>query len=115
MAFLVDTTDARTFDIWENAFVLSSDSPRQALEDAISTSRAIFDKSDNWRALGYSSKPSLYAVKSLNTEVELSVSNTGRDHTCMILTKISTFSEGEMERVRLVEELLVPYRVIHIG
>jgi hypothetical protein len=114
LAFAVDNTHPKTFDIWEHVIVFQSRGSRDALKSALANSKAILDQSDNYQALGYLSKPSLYAVRSLHTDVDLPRTSAKRDDNCWMLSRLGTFSEEEMERIRSFNEVSVPYRVIHI-
>jgi hypothetical protein len=115
IAFSHDAEGQHVFDIWESTLVLDSERPRQALAHAISNSRTVLDDPENWRALGYSNKPCLYAIRSLHNHVDLPRNNANRNSNCMMLTKVATVDEAEMAKIRAFEDVLVPYRVIHIG
>jgi hypothetical protein len=114
IAFSDDAKDPNVFDIWECMLAVESESPRQALAEAISKSRTVLDDPENWRALGYSNRPCLYAVRSLFTEVEFLGRKASCNGDCMMLTKIATFDEIQLAKIRAFEDVLVPYRVFHI-
>jgi hypothetical protein len=114
IAFSDDARDPNVFDIWECMLAVESESPRQALAEAISKSRTVLDDPENWRALGYSNKPCLYAVRSLFTEVEFPGRKASCNGDCMMLTKIATFDGIQLAKIRAFEDVLVPYRVFHI-
>lgn len=88
--------------------------PREALDKAISISRNILDNPDNWSALGYSGKPIMYAVKSLHTDVDIPVRLHDNRAEITILTKVASFSEGEIAKLRSLEDVPIAYRVMHV-
>ena len=94
--------------------VVDSESPRQALAQAISKSRSVLDDPENWRALGYSKKPCLYAIRSIHTDVEFPGKKVSCNSDCMMLTMIGTFDETQIAKLTAFEDVLVPYHVMHI-
>jgi hypothetical protein len=115
IAFSADVDRDNAFDIWESAIAFEAETPRQALHLAIENSRALLDDSDNWRALGYPSEPCFYAVKSLHTDPNLPGRTITCNSGCIMLTKVATFNKSEMTRIKTFEEVLVPYKIIHLG
>jgi hypothetical protein len=101
-------------DIWEATLAVDSESARQALAQAISKSRTVLDDLENWRALGYSKKPYLYAIRSLHTEVEFPGRKASCNSDCMMLTMIGTFDENQVAKLVAFEDVLVPYCVMYI-
>jgi hypothetical protein len=115
IAFPAGSTTLNAFDIWESTIVLESESPTQALQQAILVSRTRLDEPGNWRSLGYRTEPCLYAVRSLHTEPDLPRNSVKCNDGCVMLTKVATFNELEMNKIKNFEDVLVPYRVIHLG
>jgi hypothetical protein len=112
VVFPIDQSGPGTFDIWENAVVLNSESPKKALDDAIAVSRSLLDDRNNCGTLGYSNRPVLYAVKSLYDYLAL-----GRPENmenCHILTKNITIGKEELEKLRSFDQISVPFGLIHI-
>jgi hypothetical protein len=114
IAFSGDAKDPNVFDIWECVLAVDSESPRQALAEAISKSRTVLDAPENWRALGYSKKPCLYAIRSIHTEVEFPGRKASCNSDCMMLTMIGTFDETQMAKLTAFDDVLVPYCVMYI-
>lgn len=114
IAFSDDAKGPSVFDIWESMLVVDSESPSQALGQAISNSRMVFDDPEYWRALGYSKKPCFYAIRSIHTEVELPGRKASCNSDCMMLTMIGTFDETQMAKITAFEDVLVPYCVMYI-
>ena len=114
IAFSDDAKGPNIFDIWESMLAVDSESPRQALAQAISKSRKVLDDPENWRALGYSRKPSLYAIRSIHTDVEFPGKKANCNSDCMMLTMIGTFDETQMAKLTAFEDVLVPYHVMYI-
>jgi hypothetical protein len=102
------------FDVWESTLLLDAEVPGQALKQAILKSRTVLDDPENWRALGYSKKPCLYAVRSIHTEFEFRGRKASSNSDCMMLTKIGTFDETQMAKLTAFEDVLVPYCVMYI-
>ena len=114
VAFSADAEGPNVFDIWEGTLAVDSESSSQALAQAISNSRVVLDDPKNWRALGYSTKPCLYAVRSIQTEVDLPGRTARCNSNCMMLMWIATFDETQMAKIRAFEDVAVPYSAMHI-
>jgi hypothetical protein len=114
IAFSDDAKGPNVFDIWEGTLAVDSESPRQALAQAISNCRTVLDDPENWRALGYSTKPCLYAVKTIQTEVDLPGKKARCNRNCIMLMWIATFDEPQMAKIRAFEDVVVPYSAMHI-
>jgi hypothetical protein len=114
VVFAADTAGSGTFDVWELMLDLDSDSPRLALNDALSISRTVLDDADNREALGYSTKPVLCAVKSLHSHVDLPRKLVAESQAQLMLTKVMTISESDFQKLRHLEDIATTYRVIHL-
>ena len=114
IAFSDDAKGSNVFSVWEGTLAIDSESPRQALAQAISKSRTVLDDPENWRALGYSTKPCLYAVRSIQTEVDFPGRKATCSSNCIMLMWIATFDETQMAKIRAFEDVTVPYSVMHI-
>jgi hypothetical protein len=114
IAFSDEGRGSNASDIWEATLAVDSESPRQALAQAISKSRTVLDEPENWRALGYSKKPYLYAIRSIHTEVEFPGRKASCNSDCMMLTMIGTFDEPQMAKLTAFEDVFVPYCVMYI-
>lgn len=114
VAFSDEGTGSNASDIWEATIAVDSESPRQALAQAISESRKVLDDPENWRALGYSKKPSLYAIRSIRAEVDFPGRKATCSSDCIMLTMIGTFDVTQMAKLRAFEDVLVPYCVMYI-
>jgi len=114
IAFSDDAKGPNVFDIWEGTLAVHSETSSQALAQAIANSRAVLDDPENWRALGYSTRPCLYAVRSIQTEVDLPGRKAMCNSNCMMLMWIATFDETQMAKIRAFEDVLVPYSAMHI-
>jgi hypothetical protein len=112
-----DQLDSTTFDVWENIVVVTGERPRVALERALQLSQATLDEEDNWRALGYFSRPVLYGVRTINSYVELPRS--GKATTCgadlQILVKCTSISNEELEELKSYNEISTHYRLMHLS
>ena len=114
IAFADDAKGLNAFEIWEGTLAVESESSSQALAQAISNSRTVSDDPENWRALGYSKEPCLYAVRSIQTEVDLPGRTARCNSNCMMLMWIATFDETQMVKIRAFEDVAVPYSAMHI-
>src|SRR5712671_3298557 len=114
-AFAAGRPDTKSFDIWEIGLRLAADGPGDALEHAVSRSRAILDDADNLQALGYPAKPTFYGVKSAYSDVDLPRGKADHDSECILLTKTATFDEEQMEQVKSFDTVLIPFSIMFAG
>lgn len=113
VAFLDDAKAQTVFEVWESTLVFEACSHGQALRQALSDSRTMFDDPENWRALGYPEKPRHYAVRWLQDETDLPTMKASCDSGFVILTMIGTFDETQMDEIMSFKEVLVPYRIMY--
>jgi hypothetical protein len=113
IAFPSSTKGRITFDIWESTLVLDAGSPSEALRQALSDSRTVFDDPRNLQELGYTDKPSLYAIRSLQDEIELPAKKANCNSGCLILRMIGTFDEAQMAKIVAFQDVLIPYHIIY--
>lgn len=114
VAFSNDRSGSNASDIWEVMLAVDSESPKEALKQALSKSRIVLDDPQNWRALGYSTKPCLYGVRSIHTDDDLPGRKAICNSDCMVLTMIGTFDETQMAKLTAFEDVLLPYSVMYI-
>jgi hypothetical protein len=114
VAFSNDRSGSNASDIWEVMLSVDSESPKEALAQALSKSRTFLDDPENWRALGYSKEPCLYGVRSIFTDEDLPGRKASCNSDCMMLTMIGTFDETQMAKLTAFEHVLVPYYLMYI-
>ena len=115
VVFPPDPTDSVILDVWENFVIFAAENPRDAIERAISLTKAVLDNDENCRALGYPSRPVLYGVRDLATDDVLPQSPPTTHEGCRILTKQRSISKADLEKLRSFDEISVPYGLIHRG
>ena len=111
-----DQAASTTFDVWENIVVVKEERPSAALERAIQLSKVALDNEENWRALGYSSRPILYGVRAMNSYVELPSSV--KDYAAadaQILVKVISITKAELEELQSFREISTRYRLMHLS
>lgn len=111
-----DQVASSTFDVWENIVVVKEERPSAALERAIQLSQVALDDEENWRALGYFSRPVLYGVRTMNSYIELPSSikdNAAVD--AQILVKVISITKAELEELHSFREISTRYRLMHLS
>jgi hypothetical protein len=114
LAVIFDLQADDHYDAWDYFFPLDAGSPREALDLTIKLAKSAFDDAANLAELGYFSKPSLYAVRSLHTETEFPKRlNQGLSNSTLLL-KIGCLTRADFDRLRSYESISIPYQVMYI-
>jgi hypothetical protein len=74
----------------------------------------MLDDANNRKALGYSGKPVLYAVKALHSDVDLPQQIAEQSADKLVLTKVTAFGESDLQKLRRLEDVPTIYRVMHV-
>jgi hypothetical protein len=102
------------FDVWEYLPTFESAGPQVALDDAISISKSVFDKDDSLNTLGYSTKPILYGVRALHSDVEFPPRRDDGSNNSALLLRIGTLDRGDFDKLLRFADVLVPYRLLYL-
>jgi len=103
------------FDVWEMTFRFDFNIVTEAIEASFSRAHEILDDPVNVLASGYQDKPLLYAVTNVDSAFDLANGKLSAYGDFILLRKIATLTESELERVKAFEEVPVPFRIMFVG
>jgi len=106
--------DHDRYEAWDYFVSLDANSPREALDVAITISRTVFENSDNLAELGYYAKLVLYAVRSLHNDLEFPRRQSNVADRIAILLKAGCFNRAELNKLFKYENITVPYQIMYI-
>jgi hypothetical protein len=97
----------------EHVVVVDAENPAEALKGAVSISRSFFGQPERFKELGYSAAPSLYAIVSMHSADDVSVS-ASRPHEYPLITKFSFLDERDVEQLKSFEKVPTPVWAFYI-
>jgi hypothetical protein len=115
VANVFDADRPGEFDLYEIQVLIRAESPRTALFEAISFSRA----SDTWKRLGYFSKSMLHAVRKIDHEFSCHASLmssllAARLPQLWLVNRIRMINEEELQRLESFHNIQLSYGLIHV-
>jgi hypothetical protein len=111
LVFATERTDENRYDVWEIQTPVEADSPQTALLDAVVLSKRFED----WKVLGYSHEPVLYAVRSVQRESRLDVVSQKAHDQSRLSILVGSINEQQVQLLRSFKEIYLPYSFIHTG
>jgi hypothetical protein len=111
LVFATERAGEDKYDVWDIQIPVDADSPKKALLHAISLSKSFED----WRVLGYSHEPVLYAVRSVHRESRLGVVDEKEKDQSRLSILVGSINEQQFQSLRSFKEIYLPYSFIHIG
>jgi hypothetical protein len=104
------------FELWKVVVVVEAPRASEAERSAFSIARHMLDAEANWRAMGYSQGPVLYAVLSVNIAGSAGLPNEPplavRD--CLILQGMGVVSELDLDRLTAFEDVPTSFHALHV-
>jgi hypothetical protein len=108
--FETNRTDENRFDIWDILTLVEADSPKEAMQAAISLSKGFEDQ----KVLGYPNEPVLCAVRSVHTPLPPIAVSENVHHQCRLPVLVGSISEKQVQSLRSFEVIYLPYYLIHL-
>jgi hypothetical protein len=100
----------KRYDVWDVQTPVEADSPRKALEGAISLSK----NPEDWKRLGYPDGPVLVGIRSVDTVSDMFPTSQKISHRGRLPVLVGGVDEHNFHLLRSFNEISFPYSLMYI-